>query len=171
MKPKGASPLRVKSMKIIDTPLLDQLTLQARSNPRLRQHFNLHRSYDEPSQRLLNALEPETYIRPHRHLRDPKPENFIGLSGRMVLLTFSEEGTIEQVLPFGPGEGILGIDLPPGIWHTVICLESGSVLLEAKPGPFLPIYDKDLAPWAPEEGSAEAVGYLEDLRTVVLTGA
>ena len=157
-------------MKIIDNKLLNNLSTQARANPRLRQNLNLHQSYDEPSQRLLNAMEPASYIRPHRHLRDPKPESFIGLRGRLALLIFADGGQVEQVIPFGPREEALGVDLPAGIWHSVVCLEEGSVFYETKPGPFVPIYDKDLAPWAPEAESVEAVGYLERLRSLVSAG-
>ena len=157
-------------MKIIDNKLLDHLTIQARKNPRLRQNLNLHSSYDEPSQRLLNAMEPASYIRPHRHLRDPKPESFIGLRGRLALLIFADDGQVEEVIPFGPQEDVLGVDLPVGIWHTVVSLDNGSVFYETKPGPFVPIYDKDLAPWAPDAESAEAADYLERLR-VLIAGA
>jgi len=37
------------------------------------------------------------------------------------------------------------------------------VLLEVKAGPFDPNQPKDLAPWAPEEGSDAAANYLNRL--------
>jgi cupin fold WbuC family metalloprotein len=154
-------------VKIIDSALLADLSAQAKLNPRLRKNLNLHGNYDEPSQRLLNAMEPDSYIRPHRHLRDPKPESFVGLRGKMVLLIFSDAGVVEKVVPFGPGEDAIGVDLSPGIWHTVVCLQEGSVFYETKPGPFIPIYKKDMAAWAPEEGSLEASKYLEKLKSMV----
>lgn len=150
-------------MKILNTELMANLSMKAKQNPRLRQHLNLHGSYDEPSQRLLNAIEPGSYIRPHRHLTDPKPESFIGIRGRMALLTFHDDGNIEKALCFGPKEETVGVDLPHGIWHTVISLEVGSVFYETKPGPFNPINKKDMAPWAPEEGTPEADSYLQKL--------
>jgi len=152
-----------QTIKIINFDLLDLLTSQAKSNPRLRQHLNLHDSYEDPSQRLLNAMEPGSYIRPHRHLKCSKTECFIGIRGKLALLIFNDKGEIENVFSFGPSERIAGADLPPGTWHTVICLESGSVFLETKPGPFDPIHRKDMAPWAPAEGSVEAVIYLQQL--------
>jgi cupin fold WbuC family metalloprotein len=148
---------------LIDVALLDSLTAQARANARLRQHLNFHASYEEPSQRLLNAMEPGSYIRPHRHLTDPKPEAFVGIRGRMALLIFNEAGGVEGVVCFGPGEEVVGAEVPPGIWHTVVSLKAGSVFYETKPGPFNPISKKDMAPWAPEEGSAEGVAYLQSL--------
>lgn len=150
-------------MKILDAEFMANLSEKAKQNPRLRQHHNLHASYDEPSQRLLNAMEPGSYIRPHRHLTDPKPESFIGIRGRMALFTFNDDGDIEKSLCFGPGEETAGVDLPHGIWHTVVCLEEGSVFFETKPGPFNPIHKKDMAPWAPEEGTPEAKQYLQNL--------
>jgi len=155
-------------MKIIDSNLLDTLSAQAKEDPRLRKNLNLHQSYDEPSQRLLNAMEPASYIRPHRHLHNPKPESFIGLRGCLVLLIFADGGEIEQITPFGPHEDVVGVDLPIGFWHSVVCMEAGSVFYETKPGPFLPIYDKDLASWAPEEKNVEAIGYLEALRALIV---
>ena len=150
-------------MKILNEQLISSLSVQARENPRLRKNLNLHESYDEPSQRLLNAMEPGSYIRPHRHFTDPKPENFVGIRGRMALIIFKDDGEIEQIIPFGPQEDAVGIDLPSGVWHTVVCLLEGSVLYETKPGPFIPTHRKDMAPWAPEEGSVQAVDYLSDL--------
>lgn len=158
-------------MKIINSILLSDLSAQAKVNPRLRKNLNLHKNYDEPSQRLLNAMEPDSYIRPHRHLRDPKPESFVGLRGKMVLLVFSNTGVVEQVVPFGPEQDAVGVDLPPGVWHTVICLQEGSVFYETKPGPFNPIYKKDMAPWAPEEGSSETAIYLAKLKSVAIASS
>jgi cupin fold WbuC family metalloprotein len=155
-------------MKLLDNALLDDLTEQARVNPRLHKNFNLHASYAEPSQRLLNALEPGSYIRPHRHLRDPKPECFLGIRGKLALIVFNDEGIVEGIFLFGPNEECAGADLPSGIWHTVVSLEAGSIFFETKPGPFIPIYMKDMAPWAPEEGSLEAMDYLNELKSRVL---
>jgi cupin fold WbuC family metalloprotein len=155
-------------LKIINSKLLSDLSSQAKVNPRLRKNLNLHKSYDEPSQRLLNAMEPDSYIRPHRHLRDPKPESFVGLRGKMVLLVFSDTGVVEQVIPFGPGEDVVGVDIPPGVWHTVICLQEGSVFYETKPGPFIPTYKKDMASWAPEEGAPDSSIYFENLKSLAI---
>jgi cupin fold WbuC family metalloprotein len=148
---------------LIDVTLLNSLTAQARANGRLRQHLNFHASYEEPSQRLLNAMEPDSYIRPHRHLSDPKPEAFVSIRGRMALLIFDDAGALERVVCFGPGENVVGAEVPPGIWHTVVSLETGSVFYETKPGPFNPISKKDMAPWAPEEGTPEGLAYLRSL--------
>jgi len=157
-------------MKVIDKRLMDSLSEVARKSPRLRQNLNFHESYDEPSQRLLNAMEPGSYIRPHRHLTDPKPEAFLIMRGSVALVIFTDEGAVETLLRLGDGSDVVGAELPAGVWHTVVCLESGSVFYETKPGPFHPIQKKDMAPWAPEEGSAEVPRYLAGLVSAVLGG-
>lgn len=155
-------------MRILDNDLLAQLSAQAGKAPRLRQNYNLHASPEEPCQRLLIAIEPGSYVRPHRHLRDPKPECLLGMSGRLALVLFDDSGTIEQLVPFGPGEGVAGVDIPAGVWHSVVALESGSVLFEAKQGPYRPVEEEDFAPWAPQEGSCAAGDYLRELTARVV---
>ena len=52
---------------IITKAILDELTEQAKNNPRLRQSMDLRNSPDDLSQRMLNALEPRTVMPIHRH--------------------------------------------------------------------------------------------------------
>ena len=52
---------------IITTELLDNLTHQAKANPRLRMNYDLRTSAEDSSQRMLNALEPGTVVPIHRH--------------------------------------------------------------------------------------------------------
>jgi cupin fold WbuC family metalloprotein len=85
-------------MKIFDTQYLDGLTVQAKVSPRLRQHRNIHQSYQEASQRLFNAIEPGSYIRPHRHASDPREELLIAIRGVMAMVTFDEQGAMTNVL-------------------------------------------------------------------------
>lgn len=157
----------------ISQGLLRGLSDKAAETPRRRQHQNLHTSYADPCQRLLNAIEPDSYIRPHRHALDPKAECLVAVRGRFALIAFDERGAPECVLPFGTelhgdkGELDLGVEVPAAKWHTVIALVPGSVLLEVKAGPFDPGAAKELAPWAPEENSAGAVDYFRALRRIV----
>ena len=150
-------------MKILDNELLTDLSAQARTNPRLRQNYNLHAGLDDPCQRLLNAMEPGSYIRPHRHLTPPKQEGFVGVRGRLAAFMFDRQGEVIDVVLFGPGESACGVDLPAGVWHTVVSIEPGSVFYETKTGPYVPIAAEDMAPWAPAEGSEGAGKYLESL--------
>jgi cupin fold WbuC family metalloprotein len=154
-------------MKIINQARLDQLSREAVESDRLRKNLNLHDDYADPCQRLFNAMEPGTYIRPHRHLDPPKPECFMAVRGRMVLVVFDDHGELEQVVPFGAGCDAVAIELPPGLWHTLLVLEHGSIFFETKPGPYQPLSDKDFAPWSPVEGTAETDEYLTHLMSRV----
>lgn len=154
-------------MKIIDQNKLDELSRDAVNSERLRKNLNLHDDYADPCQRLFNAMEPGTYIRPHRHLHPPKPECFMAIRGRLALVVFTDQGQVERVVPFGEGCDVVTIDLPPAVWHTLIPLEPGSIFFETKPGPYIPLSDKDFASWSPEEGSREVSAYLQELVTKV----
>jgi len=150
-------------MKIIDACLMDELSAKAKVGGRLRQNLNFHDSYDDPSQRMLIAIEPGSYIRPHRHLEVPKPEAFLVLKGKMAMMTFDDQGNVTKGIILQPGGPNVGADLPPGIWHTLIPLESGTILYETKPGPFVSIPENDMAPWAPAEGDSEVADYIFNL--------
>ncbi len=152
-----------RSMQIIDNALLDATIDKARLSPRLRMNHNFHTSLDAPLNRLLNAMEPGTYIRPHRHLTPPKDEVFLVLRGRAALLLFDDEGKITNRLLLGPAEGNYGADLEPGIWHCLIVLEPGTVVYEVKQGPFTPLAEADFAPWSPEASNTDGVADYLDL--------
>ena len=145
--------------RIITRQNLADLSRQADDSERLRKNLNLHEDYEDPCQRLFNAVEPATYIRPHRHTTPPKPECFLALMGLMALVLFDDQGTITEIVPFGAGTEVVAVDLPAGCWHAIVSLESGSVFFETKPGPYAPVSDKDFAPWAPAEGSSAARDY------------
>jgi cupin fold WbuC family metalloprotein len=154
-------------MKIIDQKRLELLSKEAAAAKRRRMNLNLHDDYADPCQRLLNAMEPETYVRPHRHLDPPRSECFMAIRGKMALVVFADDGQVDKVVPFGDGCDAVAIDLPPALWHSLVSLEAGSIFFETKPGPYLPMSDKDFAPWSPAEGSVEARKYLEDLKAKV----
>ena len=158
-------------MKSFDAQYLNELTGQARNSPRLRQHRNIHQSYQDACQRLFNAIEPSSYIRPHRHCSEPREELLIAIRGSMALITFDDQGSVTSILRFGSekhgSDLAAGAEVSASTWHTVIALEPGCVLLEVKAGPFDPSQPKDLAPWAPEEGSLAATSYLQQLESRV----
>lgn len=151
-------------MKFFTQQELNELSGLAKASSRLRQHRNVHQSYQDPCQRLLNAIEPGSYIRPHRHKSDPRDEMLVALRGLMALVTFGDDGSVTGVVRLGTernGANACPLaELSSDVWHTVVALESGCVLLEIKAGPFDPDQPKDLALWAPEENSEEAQAYL-----------
>lgn len=146
------------------------LVSDAAKSPRLRQHRNIHTSYEDPCQRFLNAIGVDSYIRPHRHSLDPKAETLVAVRGLFALVTFDDGGGILEIIRFGtekygaPTGLNVGVELPPGTWHTIIALEPDSVLLELKAGPFDPNAAKEPAPWAPEEQTPVGRAYLGELR-------
>jgi cupin fold WbuC family metalloprotein len=158
-------------MKIFSNDYLNELTAKAQLSSRKRQHYNIHASYDDPCQRLFNAIEPSSYIRPHRHVSEPRDELFIAVRGAMCLVTFNAQGKLNDVVRFAAGKQAeffaFGAEVPATTWHTVIALEPGCVLFEVKSGPFSPSHSKDLAPWAPEEGSLAACEYLRRLIKII----
>ena len=159
------------SVKVFTTQTLNHLISEARQSPRMRQHLNIHRNYDDPCQRLFNAIGTRSYIRPHRHALDPKVEDLFAIRGVFGLVIFDDAGKPADVVRFGTerfGAHVTpGVELPAGAWHTVIALTDDAVLLELKAGPFDPNAAKEFAPWSPEEGTAEALAYLGRLHGLV----
>ena len=66
----------------IDKELLDNLTAQAKASPRLRMNYDLRNSAEDTSQRMLNAIEPESVVPVHRHRKTS--ETVVVLRGRVV---------------------------------------------------------------------------------------
>ncbi len=154
----------VKKTRFITRDLLDLVTAEAGSSPRLRQNFNFHQEDGAACNRLLNAMEPGSYIRPHRHLDPDKDETLVVLRGRLGVVIFDDSGTIRETAVLSPGGAAMGVDVPHGVMHTFVSLESGTVFFEAKAGPYRPMTEEEKAAWAPSEGSVEAEAYLASLR-------
>jgi len=149
---------------LIDQALLDELCAEAAASPRRRKNRNFHPYDDHPAHRLLNAMQPDSYIPPHRHLDPDKDETFVVLRGLLGLVTFDDAGGVVSNARVGAGGTAIGVDIPHGTWHTAIALEPDTVFLEAKAGPYLPFTEAERAPWAPPENSPEAVPYLAALK-------
>jgi cupin fold WbuC family metalloprotein len=153
--------------QLIDSALFQTLIERARNSPRLRTNHNFHHSMEENPHRFLNVMVRGTYIAPHRHLDPPKAEGFLVLDGRMAFFTFDESGRIASKHVIG-GDAV-GIDVQPGVWHTMTPLTEHAVCYEVKPGPYQASNDKDFAPWAPREGDPGVAAYLELLVSAVST--
>jgi len=148
----------------IDQALFDSLISSARQSPRGRKNLNFHQQLDDPCQRLLNAMQPESYIQPHRHFDPPREETLVALRGRLLAVLFDGTGKVEAVIPFGVGAEVLGVNIPPGCWHSFVALEPGSLFFETKAGPYQPLTKNERADWAPAEGEPGTVEYLAALR-------
>lgn len=147
----------------IDRNLLDTISNQAKQSPRLRMNYNFHSGPEDAMQRMLNAMEPGTYIRPHKHEHPDKREVFFALKGTLCLVEFEDDGRIREYTLLNPESDCMGAEIAARTYHTVISLESGSVAYELKDGPYDPADDKNFAGWAPTEGAAEAEAYLDQL--------
>lgn len=149
-------------IKLIDQALLDRTVQAAVGAPRLRKNHNFHQSAEENPHRFLNALARGTYCPPHRHLNPPKSESFLALRGEVAFFVFDDHGNVSERHVLGRGT-LLGIDIEPGVWHSIAVLTDTAVCYEVKPGPWDPANDKDFPPWAPREGDPRAAVYLEEL--------
>lgn len=129
-------------MKITQA-LLDSLTEQAKANPRLRMNLDLRNSAEDGSQRMLNAIEPGSPLPIHRHQKTS--ETVVCLRGSLVEEFYDElERTCTESIELSPGGQTVAVNIPAGQWHTVQALESGTVILEVKDGPYEPITDADI---------------------------
>ena len=141
-------------MKLIDRILVADLHLKAVSAPRLRTHFNLHPSHEDPIQRMCMAMEPGTYIRPHRH--PEQWELLLIVSGDMRVIYFDDAGRVLACTRLTAGGTTYGLETPAGTWHGIVTLAPGTVVFESKPGPYTPTQERDFVAWAPPEGHAKA---------------
>ena len=143
-------------MKITQA-LLDDLTAQAKASPRLRMNMDLRNSDADQSQRMLNAIEPGSPLPIHRHQKTS--ETVVCLRGRLVW-EYYQELKVEslefrdsskslrvqkvQEIELSPNGQVVALNIPAGQWHTVRALESGSVILEMKEGPYEPTGEEDI---------------------------
>jgi cupin fold WbuC family metalloprotein len=146
-------------MRLIDTSLLDDLTAAAAASARKRAHHNIHPVLEDPVQRLCVAIEPGTYIRPHRHADPLTWEVFIMLRGSAVVLAFDDGGTVLERIVLAAAGPVRAIEIPAGTWHTIASLEQGSVFFEVKQGPYRAPVAGNSAAWAPAEGAPECVRF------------
>ena len=123
--------------------LMDSLTEQAKASPRLRMNLDLRNGNDDQSQRMLNAIEPESVVPIHRHQKSS--ETVVCLRGRVVEEFYDElERICTEAIELSPNGPVVALNIPAGQWHTLRSLESGSVILEMKDGRFEPTQECDV---------------------------
>lgn len=129
-------------MKITQA-LLDSLTEQAKASPRLRMNYDLRNSESDQSQRMLNAIEPGSPLPVHRHQKSS--ETVVCLRGRLVEEFYDDLGRMcEDAIELSPNGPVVALNIPIGQWHTVHALESGTVIMEVKDGPYEPLSPVDI---------------------------
>ena len=142
--------------------LFDDVTARASASPRLRMNHNFHSGPEDNPHRFLNVLMKGTYIRPHRHLYPPKAEAFLVLEGAADVIIFDDQGNITDRYQLGsetPEGRLWGVDIAPGVWHTILPRSERAVCFEVKPGPWQPATDKEFAAWAPADNDPAAAAY------------
>jgi cupin fold WbuC family metalloprotein len=123
--------------------------------------------FHEPAdavQRMVNAIEPGSYIQPHRHVGVGRMEVCIALTGAAAVLTFGDDGDLLEQRIIAPGSAVVGVEIPPGTFHSLLALAPGTALYEVHQGPYVAATHRQPAPWAPSEGDPTGVAWLEARR-------
>ena len=127
---------------VVDKIILDMLTAQAKASPRLRMNLDLRNSAEDGSQRMLNALEPGTVLPIHRH--HDSSETVVIVRGKIQWVFYDENGNeTERVVLDADGDPRM-LNVEKDRWHSLVCLESGSVLYESKDGPYHPLEEDEI---------------------------
>jgi len=140
--------------------MVGSLLAMSRQSPRMRMLQRLHKSLDAPTHRMFNALQPGTYIPPHRHLHPVKSETILVISGSVLFVRFTEDGDIADHTLLQPGTEVFGVDVAPHVYHTYVALKPDTLIFEVKDGPYAKESDKDIPSWAPAEGGEGAEAYM-----------
>ena len=127
---------------VIDKEVLDNLTAQAKASPRLRMNMDLRISPSDGSQRMLNALEPGTVMPIHRHRASS--ETVVIIRGKIQWVFYDDDGNETERVTLDANGELRCLNVEKGRWHSLGCLESGSVLFECKDGPYEPQGPEDI---------------------------
>lgn len=135
----------------------------SRKSSRKRMILPIHRKQDAEVQRMINFLQPGTYIRPHLHPMPHASESIVLLQGSIRFFTFDESGEVhtDHILRSNLIPDV--IDIEPGTWHSFLVLEPDTIIFECKKGPYDAKTDKEFADWAPEEDDPEVLTYMKKL--------
>lgn len=134
--------LAKRNTMIIDQKLLDELTVQAKANPRLRQAYDLRTTSDDKSQRMLNALEPGTIMPIHRHRNTS--ETMVMVRGKLIERFYDDDGKITEEFVMEPCGQHPMVQIEAGQWHSLETLEEGTIIFEAKDGAYVQLSSADL---------------------------
>jgi len=145
---------------VLDEALVDSALTASRASSRKRVILPFHKTHDERLHRMFNAMQPGTYVRPHRHLVAQKHEAFVLLRGSLDFLVFDEQGSISRVERLVAGSEAFGVDLAPHVYHGFLVRSTDTLVYEVKEGPYVAQDDKDFAPWAPPEETPEVASYV-----------
>ncbi len=121
----------------------------------------------EDTRIILNAVLPDSYIRPHKHEHEnsPAPDTLVAEKGLFKVLFFDDEGVVTDTVSVSKGDSpqtVKAVEIPTDTWHTVVAI-TPCVFFEVKRR----FEKREVFPrWAPEEGTLEGEIYLEELKVV-----
>ena len=127
---------------IITQQILDELSAKARASERLRMNLDLRNGSEDLSQRMLNALEPGTVLPIHRH--HASSETVVILRGKIRWIFYDDNGVETERVVLDADGDLRMLNVEKDRWHSLECLESGSVLYESKDGPYHPLEDDEI---------------------------
>jgi len=151
-------------MKIVDRHLFSELQAKAAASPRGRAHYNLHPTVEADIHCLVMAVQPPSYVRPHRHVQPDKWELMVILHGAVSVLTFSAAGEVTGRYDLEADGDQVAVELPENGLHCFVVRRPDSAVIEVKRGPYQPLSEADFAPWAPPENAPDAPAFLEKLK-------
>ena len=125
----------------LNDQLLNELAQRACASERLRMNFDLRTSAADQSQRMLNALEPDTVLPIHRHMKST--EVVVVLRGRMDEIFYDDQRLETARYHLDPKQGVYGLSIPVGQWHGIEVFEP-TVILECKDGAYEPLAPEDV---------------------------
>ena len=122
---------------VVDKNILDPLSAQAKASLRLRMNMDLRNTPSDGSQRMLNALEPGTVMPIHRHRTSS--ETVVIIRGKIQWVFYDDDGNETERVTLDANGELRCLNVEKGRWHSLECLESGSVLFESKDGAYAPL--------------------------------
>jgi len=143
-------------LKLIDDVLVNDVAEAAKNSARQRSSYSMHLSNEDKVQRLVSVLEPNSYVRPHKHENPDKVEIFVILRGKLLVAVFAEDGRVAEHLVLTAGQSPWGVEVPPGAWHMTLALEPATAIYEVVEGPWEEHSHKKYPDWAPAEEDKKA---------------
>ncbi len=153
------------SLKLINSETIKEVAATAQNSSRRRSIYTYHNDNADKLHRMINVIEPDSYIQPHKHEDPDKTEVFIILQGKLLLAILADDGRVMESVVLEAGKSPWGVEIPPSTWHITVALEPDTAVYEVLEGPWDPATHKKLAPFAPAETEIEAgQKYIASLR-------
>ncbi len=153
------------SLKLINSETIKEVAATAQNSSRHRSIYTYHDNNADKLHRMINVIEPDSYIQPHKHEDPDKTEVFIILQGKLLVVIMADDGRVMESVTLEAGKSPWGVEVPPGVWHTTVSLEPDTAIYEVLEGPWDPKTHKKLAPFAPAETEiAAGQKYIASLR-------